>query len=110
MASLKLAVLTETLERVHVVYVDRSTCKGWNDKKDPDDTPIFTGFYWLRGKEEGGPFKTRSAAVRDAYYRFVLRREAPTLGATGRAMKPIAAPKPAAPAKRDKPVSIPGWA
>lgn len=43
----------------------------------------FTGWYWMDARRgEAGPFKSRSACVRDAYYVCILEREAPALGAS----------------------------
>lgn len=77
MGSLRAEITSETMNHVRIVYLDRETSKWWNQRRRQDDTPIFCGWYWIKGQEEAGPFKTRSAALRDAYYRFVLEREAP---------------------------------
>lgn len=82
MTSLRAKVIEDTSKHVHVVFVDRGTAKWWNDRRRPDDTVQFCGWYWVHGADEAGPFRTRSAAVRDAYYRFVLRRELPAIGHT----------------------------
>lgn len=79
MTALRNQVVAETLDQVRIVYVDRATAKWWNSRKKPSDTATFTGFYWIKDNEEAGPFKTRSAAIRDAYYRFVLHRETPSV-------------------------------
>lgn len=68
------------MDRVRLVRVDREAAKWWNMRRKSDDTPVFCGWYWVRGHEEAGPFGTRSAAIRDAYYRFVLKREVPAVG------------------------------
>lgn len=80
MTALKASVVKSTFEKVQVVYLDRETSKWWNARRRPDDTTVFCGWYWINGEEEAGPFKSRSAAVRDAYYRFVLHREIPNVG------------------------------
>ncbi len=80
MASLKDAVVARTLDKVRVVYLDRATSKWWNERRRADDTAAFCGWFWVNGKKEAGPFKTRSAALRDAYYVFVLQREPPSIG------------------------------
>lgn len=82
MTALKDLVVTETLDLVKVVYLDREVSKSWNAKRKADDTATFCGFYWVRGMDENGPFRSRSSAIRDAYYRFVLKREVPTVGQT----------------------------
>lgn len=80
MTALRNMVIEEVGKRVHIVRVVRENAKWWNQQRKSDDTPVFCGFYWVRGNEEVGPFGTRSAAIRDAYYRFVLQREAPAVG------------------------------
>lgn len=79
MPALAQSVVTSTLDRVKVVYVDRATSKWWNAKRDKDEPVTFCGWYWLRGREESGPFKSRSSALRDAYYITVLKQEVPTI-------------------------------
>lgn len=80
MTALKNAVVEATSREVRVVYLDRDTAKWWNMRRKSDDTATFCGWYWVRGDEEAGPFRTRSSALRDAYYRFVLQRELPAVG------------------------------
>ncbi len=79
MAALRDGVVRDTLDQVQVVYLDRRIAGWWNQRRRRDDTPIFCGWYWLRGLSEAGPFKTRSAAIRAAYYLFVLQRDQPTI-------------------------------
>jgi len=78
MTSLRDSVVLETLSEVRIIYLDRATTKWWNARRGPDDVAAFTGFFWIRGKLEGGPFKTRSAAIANAYYRFVRNEQPPT--------------------------------
>ena len=80
MTALRKSVIESTEAKVKIVYVDRETSKWWNTRRRPDDTVVFCGWYWIRGTEEAGPFRSRSAAYRDAYYRHVLRREPPSVG------------------------------
>jgi hypothetical protein len=78
MPALKNTVLEAVNDKgVRVVYLDQRTSKWWNSRRRADDTVTFCGYYWTRRDEEGGPFRSRSAALRDAYYRFVLQREVP---------------------------------
>lgn len=79
MPALRDQVVESTLACVKVTYLDRETSKWWNARKKADDTVTFCGWYWMKGNEEAGPFKTRSSALRDAYYRFVLEREVPSV-------------------------------
>lgn len=80
--------LTEAIQndlrrsRVHVSFANRETVKLWNSLRDHNEPPIFTGWYWLQGTSEGGPFRCESAAMRDAWYRVVLGREPPLINST----------------------------
>jgi hypothetical protein len=78
MPALKDRVIKQAMDHVQLVYVDRATANWWNARRNDSDTVTFTGHYWTKGHEEGGPFKTKSAAIRDAYYRFVRRQDPPT--------------------------------
>jgi hypothetical protein len=80
MTALRRKVVEATMEQVEVVYLSRETSKWWNARRRPEDCATFCGYYWIRKREEMGPFKSRSACVRDAYYRFVLQRELPSVG------------------------------
>lgn len=77
MARLKDAVLAAALRVVDVVRVDGDAVRYWNARKRPGEAAMFVGWYWTLGPREGGPFPNRSAAVRDAYYRVVLRADPP---------------------------------
>lgn len=83
MSRLGKSVLDDTLEQVEIVYLDRATTKWWNGRRTPNagEPVAFCGFFWIRSELEGGPFRSRSAAIRDAYYRFVLKIAAPSTGA-----------------------------
>jgi hypothetical protein len=70
-------VLERTLRKVHVVYVGREDSKAWNARRKTGEVAVLCGHYWYRGDAEFGPFKSYSAAVRDAYYQAVLGREPP---------------------------------
>lgn len=80
MTALKAKVIEDTAAQVRIVLVDRQVTKWWNQRRGPDDTVQFCGWYWVRGNEEDGPFRSRSACIRDAYYKFVLRRDMPSVG------------------------------
>lgn len=68
--------------RVFVEFANRATIKIWNSMRDPDEPPIFTGWYWAQGYQEGGPFRCESAAMRDAWYRVCLNRAPPLINST----------------------------
>jgi hypothetical protein len=80
MTALRRSVVQATMDQVEVVYLSRETSRWWNQRRRPDDTATFCGWYWIHKREEMGPFKSRSACIRDAYYRFVLQRELPSVG------------------------------
>lgn len=80
MSALRAAVIEAVSHQVRIVFVGRETAKWWNQRRKVDDTVQFCGWYWVRGSEEAGPFRSRSACMRDAYYRFVLLREMPSVG------------------------------
>lgn len=66
-------------EGVYVLRLTRDTAGWWNRRRLADDTRVFCGWYWIRpGTPGDGPFATKSAAYRDAYYRFVLKRKPPS--------------------------------
>jgi hypothetical protein len=77
MSALKNEVISDTLSEVEVLYMSRAVSKWWNANKSPEDTRIFGGWYWVKDGREGGPFRTKSSALRDAYYRFVLHQKLP---------------------------------
>lgn len=66
--------------KVKVYFADRTTTKYWNDRRNKDDLRFFGGWYWyeeVNGKAsetENGPFKSESAAYRDAFLSLSLRR------------------------------------
>lgn len=65
--------------RVNFTYANRATIKIWNSMKPAGEPPIFCGWYWMHGTNEGGPFNTESACMRDAWYRVCLKRAPPML-------------------------------
>lgn len=79
MPALKKSVITDTLNEVKVHYLDKHVSRWWNAQRSAEDTAVFCGWYWVRGGQEAGPFRTRSAALRDAYYEFVLSQAQPKI-------------------------------
>lgn len=77
MPRLKDAVVASTLRVVDIVRVDGDAVRYWNARKRPGECAVVAGWYWTLGPREGGPFPNRSAAIRDAYYRVVLRADLP---------------------------------
>lgn len=77
MSALTNEITSDTLAEVELHYMNRNIAKWWNANRSKGDTRIFCGWYWVKGKQEGGPFNTQSGALRDAYYRFVLHQELP---------------------------------
>lgn len=79
MSSLRNETVTTVLSQVTIIYLTRAISSWWNERRGEGDLPSFCGWYWIKGRHEGGPFRTRSSAIRDAHYRFVLREEQPRL-------------------------------
>jgi len=74
------AIADQVAERCHIFYVDHHMTFGWNENRRGNDLRLVTGYCW---EERGGQrrhragFKTRSAAMRDAFYLLVEHREQP---------------------------------
>src|SRR6185437_10537355 len=64
-----------------VFYVTRDIAAFWNDNRVKGDPLVFTGWYWAKDAREGGPFKSKSACYRDAWFRVVCERARPVLHA-----------------------------
>lgn len=65
---------------VTVYYADRTTTKVWNGHRLPHEPLMYGGWYWQREQkgritqtDEDGPFRTESAAIRDAYVKLQLK-------------------------------------
>lgn len=65
---------------VETYFANRSVTKVWNSERDEDDLLRYGGWYWHQFKgrrvvstDEEGPFRSRSAALRDAYVKLQLR-------------------------------------
>jgi hypothetical protein len=66
---------------VEIFYADRHTTKVWNGFRLRGEPMRYGGWYWMReskGKvvqmDEDGPFRTESAAIRDAFVKLQLNR------------------------------------
>jgi hypothetical protein len=65
---------------VTVYFANRSTTKAWNGNRGDGEPLRYGGWYWMRtvkGRvvqfDEDGPFRSESAAIRDAYIKLQLR-------------------------------------
>jgi hypothetical protein len=65
---------------VQVYFANRHTTKVWNGFRLKHEPLRYGGWYWMRtqrGKvtdaDEDGPFRTESAAIRDAFVKLQLR-------------------------------------
>ena len=76
--------------RVNITYANRATVKIWNSMKPTNEPPIFCGWYWMHGNNEGGPFNSESACKRDAWYRVCLLMTPPGLHNAG-GVRPVGA-------------------
>lgn len=61
-----------------IFYLSYSACRRWAEHRDKGEPLVFSGWYWSLGKREAGPFKSQSAAWRDAWYQ-LGRHRAPLL-------------------------------
>jgi hypothetical protein len=76
---LKKTLVEDTLREVEIVRLDWDLVQAWNAER-PEGTPrLFTGFYWVNGSRQAGPFNTKSAALRDAWYACVAHEAPPAL-------------------------------
>jgi len=69
----------DRVARIH--YVDKATCRLWNERRSPDELRLLTGWCWTAksGRSYRQGFKTKSVCYRDAYYALVQQVEAPPL-------------------------------
>jgi|GEM_PF-1629513 len=74
----------EAVKRAGVVayFADRRVTKVWNSDKEMREPIRFGGWYWHRvvkrrviNTDEEGPFRSRSAALRDAFIKLQLRTD-----------------------------------
>jgi hypothetical protein len=64
---------------VKVFYVSYQATRRWAVERDAGEPLVFSGWYWALGAREAGPFKSRSAAWRDAWYRLAQRKAPPVI-------------------------------
>lgn len=77
------SVIEAVNENIDEVFlVNYATTKIFNEKRSPGTPLVFSGWYWARGKQEGGPFRSQSAAYRDAWYKFCSRTRMPSIHET----------------------------
>jgi hypothetical protein len=77
-------VFGKTRDRgIEVFYVPRAATKWWNARRKDrkNEIALLGGWYWTLGREEHGPFRSQSAAWRDAFYRRVLKHAPPMMDA-----------------------------
>lgn len=72
-------IIDDVTEAVTVFYVDYATTRFWAENRAKGEPLVFSGWYWAQGIREGGPFKSRSACYRDAWFRVVQKRTPPAL-------------------------------
>jgi hypothetical protein len=73
------AIIGDVEDRVTVFYVTYAATRYWAENRDKGEPLVFSGWYWAQGPVEGGPFKSRSACYRDAWFRVVQKRTPPVL-------------------------------
>jgi hypothetical protein len=64
---------------IKVFYVSFAATRLWAKGRDADEPIVFSGWYYARGPVEAGPFRSMSAAYRDAWYRMVERIAPPAV-------------------------------
>jgi hypothetical protein len=74
-------IIADVDDAVQVFYLPYSTCRYWAENRAPGEPLVFSGWYWAQGSREAGPFKSRSACFRDAWYRAVTHKRPPVLHA-----------------------------
>lgn len=65
---------------VQVYFANRNTTKVWNQSRLSEEPLRYGGWYWMRTQrgrvtetDEDGPFRSESAAIRDAFVKLQLR-------------------------------------
>ena len=65
---------------IEVYFAGRDTTKHWNSQRGAKEPTHYGGWYWMRtlkGRviqmDEEGPFRSESAAIRDAFVKLQLR-------------------------------------
>lgn len=65
---------------IQVYFAGRSTTKVWNSNRGEKEPLQYGGWYWMRtykGRviemDQEGPFRSESAAIRDAFLKLQLR-------------------------------------
>lgn len=68
-------------EGIDVYFANRHTTKVWNGLRLKGEPLRYGGWYWVKKSkgrivetDEDGPFKSESAAIRDAFVKLQLRR------------------------------------
>lgn len=76
---LKSSVVAEVERLALVRYVSAAECKLWNEHRREGELRLFCGWMWAarRGGGYQGGLRTRSAALRDAWYQLVALERAP---------------------------------
>lgn len=86
-----------TGQHIKTFFVAREITKWWNARRaDKHTIALLGGWYWENGQDEAGPFRTQSAALRDAYYRKVMQQKVPLMSMqeVADARAALARPKP----------------
>lgn len=74
-------MITDAVEaaKIRVFYVSFQATRLWAKEREKDEPLVFSGYYWTLGPREAGPFRSMSAAYRDAYFREVRRMAPPSV-------------------------------
>ena len=66
---------------VKVFYVSYAATRLWAVERDKGEPLVFSGYYWAQGSRESGPFRSASAAYRDAWFRVTKHKAPPVIAA-----------------------------
>lgn len=68
---------------IHVYFTDRNTTRVWNKSRQTGEPLQYGGWYWTRTErgrvvetDSEGPFRSESAAIRDAFVKLQIRKRA----------------------------------
>jgi hypothetical protein len=84
---LKRTLVEDTLREVEIVRLDWDLVQSWNRERPVETPRMFAGFYWVNGARQGGPFNSRSAALRDAWYACVAHEAQPAINVQRRRIR-----------------------
>jgi hypothetical protein len=75
------SIIAEVRRVARIHYVDVETTRAWNAQRHDGELRLLTGWCWTarNGRSFRQGFKTRTVAMRDAWYSLISNSEAPPL-------------------------------